>query len=102
MDAMVTARMPQGKKEVGNSILKELGTNPSQFINDVYDFIIKNRCLPFQDEQSQRTQDELEEACLFITSIPMLTPSRFASMTDDEIKQERLIARKLATKNDFA
>ena len=100
MDGMVTGRMPLGKKEAGNTILNELGTNPSQFINDAYDFVIKNRCLPFQNEQNHKKIDT-KEVLAFIESIPLTSSNRFALMTDDEIRQERLIARGTATKSDF-
>ena len=101
MDAMVTARMPQGKKEVGNTILQELGTNPSQFINDSYDYVIKTRQLPFQvDKDSGKTID-IKKALTFVKSIPRPSQSRFELMTDDEIKQERLIARGLMEKGDI-
>ena len=32
-DAMVTARMSQEKKEAGNRVLEQLGTNASQVVN---------------------------------------------------------------------
>jgi len=102
MDAMVTARMSEGKKEVGNAILHELGTNASQFINDSYDYVIKTRRLPFQDDQRKRKEVDMNEAILFIDSIPLPSASRFASMTDEEIKQERLIARGIASEGDFS
>jgi len=101
MDAMVTARMPQGKKEAGNSILHELGTNPSQFINDVYDYVIKTKTLPLQAQHDFRSSTTIMEAFEFVDSIPFTTSQRFATMTDDEIRQERLIARGIAKKGDF-
>jgi len=101
MDAMVTARMPQGKKEAGNTILSELGTNPSQFINDSYDYVIQTRQLPFKDKRVNRTQKEIQAAAAFTDSIPFPVAKRFVSMTDDEIRQERLIAQGLATRETF-
>jgi len=101
MDAMVTARMPQGKKEAGNTILYELGTNPSQFINDIYDYVITTRTLPFKNEPETIKAVDIKKALDFIESIPLPAPSRFATMTADEIRQERLIARGLATEADF-
>jgi len=98
MDSMVTARMPQGKKETGNSVLRELGTNPSQLINDVYDYVIKNKSLPFKNKQDTFEQIDIHEALTFIKSIPLPASNRFATMTDDEIKQERLNHRLLAEK----
>ena len=101
MDAMVTARMPQGKKEAGNAVLREMGTSPSQLINDIYDFVIRTRKLPSCDESERVGKRDIREALAFIDSIPLPPSNRFASMSDDEIRQERLIARGLAAKGDF-
>jgi len=101
MDAMVTARMAQGKKEAGNSILRELGTSPSQFINDIYDYVIKNRQLPFQSKSTGAGKHDIPAALAFIESIPLQSPNVFSTMSDAEIRQERLIVRGLAIKGDF-
>ena len=101
MDAMVTARMPQGKKEAGNLILAELGTNPSQFINDVYDYVIKTKHLPFPEKSLSLGGKDTCAAIAFVDSIPLQDAHGFEGMTDDGIRQERLIARGLATENDF-
>ena len=37
MDAMVTARMPQGKKEAATAVLKELGLTASQ-VQSIFTF----------------------------------------------------------------
>jgi len=93
--------MAPGKKEAGNSVLRELGTSPSQFINDIYDYVIKNRRLPFPSESATTKPHDIPAALAFIESIPLREPDRFSTMIDDEIRQERLIARGLATKEDF-
>ncbi len=48
---MVTARMSSEKKELGNRILAQLGTNASQTVNDLYDYVISNKRLPFSASQ---------------------------------------------------
>lgn len=105
-DAMVTGRMTREKKEEGNRILESLGTTPSKAINQLYDFVIEKKQLPFEEEKKRHEIDpeELAEARAWVRSFRRSQPtrSRFATMTDDEIKQERLIARGLATKEDFA
>lgn len=50
-DAMVTARMSQEKKEAGNRVLEQLGTNASQVVNRLYDYVLENKKLPFPEEQ---------------------------------------------------
>ena len=86
-DAMVTARMSQEKKEAGNRVL---------------DYVLENKKLPFPEEQGRRkyTQEEIAEAIAWVDSIPR--KDRFSTMTDDEIRRERLVSRGLATSKDFS
>ena len=53
-DAMVTARMSQEKKEAGNRVLEQLGTNASQAVNRLYDYVLEKRQLPFPEERERR------------------------------------------------
>ena len=101
-DAMVTARMSQEKKEAGNRVLEQLGTNASQVVNRLYDYVLENKKLPFPEEQWRRkyTQEEIAEAIAWVDSIPR--KDRFSTMTDDEIRRERLVSRGLATSKDFS
>ena len=101
-DAMVTARMSQEKKEAGNRVLEQLGTNASQVVNRLYDYVLENKKLPFPEEQGRRiyTQEEIAEAIAWVDSIPR--KDRFSTMTDDEIRRERLVSRGLATSKDFS
>ena len=101
-DAMVTARMSQEKKEAGNRVLEQLGTNASQVVNRLYDYVLENKKLPFPEEQGRLkyTQEEIAEAIAWVDSIPR--KDRFSTMTDDEIRRERLVSRGLATSKDFS
>lgn len=101
-DAMVTARMSQEKKEAGNRVLEQLGTNASQVVNRLYDYVLENKKLPFPEEQGRGkyTQEEIAEAIAWVDSIPR--KDRFSTMTDDEIRRERLVSRGLATSKDFS
>ena len=54
-DVMVTARMRPEKKERGNQVLEALGTNASQVINRLYDYVIEFQKLPFPDDRHQRS-----------------------------------------------
>lgn len=98
-DVMVTARMTQAKKREGNSILKELGLSASQAINQFYDYLIAHKETPFKEKQPQAEVEieakrlALRQALEFVESIPKT--SRFSTMTDDEIKRERLAAKGL-------
>ena len=46
------------------------------------------------------TQEEIAQAIAWVDSIPR--KDRFSNMSDHEIRQERLIARGLATRGDFS
>ena len=101
-DAMVTARMSAEKKEAGNRMLEQLGTNASQAVNRLYDYVLEKKQLPFPEQQWRRkyTQEEIAQAIAWVDSIPRR--DRFSTMTDDEIRRERLISRGLATSKDFS
>lgn len=98
-DAMVTGRMSPEKKEEGNRILASLGSNPSQAINQLYDFVIAKRALPFADKSAQRTysKEEIAEAVAWVKSLrgSAQLSGRFATMAVKEAKRERLIAKGL-------
>lgn len=100
-DAMVTARMSQEKKEAGNRMLEQLGTNASQAVNRLYDYVLEKKQLPFPEQQERRryTQEEIAQAIAWVDSIPR--KDRFSTMTDDEIRRERLVSRGLAVRGDF-
>ena len=75
-DAMVTARMSQEKKEAGNRMLEQLGTNASQAVNRLYDYVLENKKLPFPEEQGRRkyTQEEIADYRKFHAQNPDLYP----------------------------
>lgn len=91
MDAMVTARMPVGKKEAGAEVLESLGLTASQFINDMWDRLIAERANPLDSETERALCREmaLKEAEYWLEEIklPDVDP-RFKTMTDDEIRLE--------------
>ena len=72
MDAMVTARMPQGKKEAATAVLKELGLTASQVINELFDAIISTRSVPpmVASRQEKTPQQLYEEAEAWADSFP--------------------------------
>ena len=97
-DAMVTARMSSEKKEAGNRILEQMGTNASQAVNRLYDYVIEKRELPFPERKKRRryTQEEIAEAIAWVDGLSQKrTTGRFSDMTVKEAKRERLIAKGL-------
>ena len=89
MDSMVTARMSQGKKEDGNAILEQLGTNASNAINRFYDYIIERKELPFAILE-RLSPEEIRRRVALVDSIPLKAGNRFSIMSDEEIRRERL------------
>lgn len=98
-DGMVTGRMAAAKKEAGNRVLEELGLNASQAINQMYDFLIKERSLPFASQEGAALDAErIQEARVFVRSIPR--KNAFSSMTDDQIKQAKMSRYGLALQEE--
>ncbi len=90
MDAMVTGRMSQAKKELGNQLLKELGTNASQVINELYDYVISRRALPFSASEEGR-EARLRAAIAAVDAVPKVElDERFAAMDVRQARMERL------------
>ena len=102
-DAMVTARMSAEKKEAGNRMLEQLGTNASQAVNRLYDYVLEKKQLPFPEQQGRRkyTQEEIARAIAWVDSIPKKRASgRFSDMTIKGAKRDRLIAKGLMQSGD--
>ena len=91
-DAMVTARMPQAKKDAGNRVLSQIGSSASQFINSAYDYLIQHGASPFavEAEGSGVTRESIAEALERVEAMCLPASNRFATMSDDEIRRERL------------
>jgi antitoxin component of RelBE/YafQ-DinJ toxin-antitoxin module len=86
---MVTARMPQEKKSRCNAVLDQLGTNASNAINKLYDYVLAHHALPFEGKQELSSAEKARRIAL-VDSIPLAAGNRFSTMTDDEIRRERL------------
>ena len=91
-DAMVTARMPQAKKDAGGRMLNQLGSSASQFINSAYDYLIQHGSSPFEahEESCTPTAERIAQALTEVEGMCLPESNRFATMSDDEIRRERL------------
>ena len=92
-DAMVTARMPQAKKDAGNQVLGRIGCSASQFINSAYDYLIQHGQSPFDVDETSGgalSAQDIAQALAQIDEMCLPASNRFAAMTDDEIRRERL------------
>lgn len=96
-DAMVTARMPQSKKDAGGRILESLGTNASAAINGLYDYVISKRELPFgkEDTPAAPAKEDLVAALSWVDSIIEVEPGELSELSLKEAKRHKLIARGL-------
>ena len=93
-DAMVTARMSKAKKDAGNRVLEQLGYGASQFINSAYDYLIQHGASPFEHDKAQvdtPSSELIAQALAKIDDMCLPESNRFATMTDDDIRRERLM-----------
>lgn len=99
-DAMVTARMPQAKKEAGAKILAQTGSSASQFINSAYDYLIQHGASPFEAKPADAppSAELIKRALAQIEGMCLPAGNRFASMGDDEIRRERLARKGLGAR----
>lgn len=95
-EAMVTGRMPAEKKARGARILRRSGLNASQAINLLYDRIIEDgNADALTQGRASDNAATLQRAAQFVDSLSEKRTSRFDSMTDAEIRCERLRTRGL-------
>lgn len=98
-DAMVTGRMPIGKKAAGNAVLKDAGMNTSQAINRMYSKLIDERSAGFLDLEGSRPEDDRsrwEMAASFVDALAVRLDPKISAMTDTDAKMSRLRSRGLA------
>ena len=93
MDAMVTARMSAGKKEVGAAVLKELGVSASEAINQLYDYLISERRLPWDGAAADHADRNMvfAQAIAQVDAIPRIPAEPgFEDMTTHQAHLARL------------
>ena len=101
-DAMVTARMPQSKKDAGNEVLRQLGYTASQAINELYDRVLETRSWPLaRSEMGAVDSQRLAGALSFIDGISRVSADDFVDLDFDDAKRRRLIAKGRASEEDF-
>lgn len=89
-DVMVTGRMTAEKKAAGNRILEQLGLNPSQAINLLFDRLIADGDAEFLGVQRPAvTRKRLVDAYSFIESMTLPATHMFDGMTKGEIALAR-------------
>ena len=93
MDAMVTARMSATKKAAGNRALERLGSNASQAINELYDYLIDKNELPWENNGATIApiaKEELDSALSWVSGLGMSLSDEFAAMSTKEARLRRL------------
>ena len=101
--AMVTGRMSRAKKDAGGKVLEKLGTNASESINMLYDYVLEHGALPFASQQCEGVAPgKLQEAREYLESIPHLDPCEVDTLGPRELKRRRLVQRGVAQLEDFA
>ena len=96
-DAMVTARMPKSKKDAGSRILESLGVTASAAINELYDYVITNRELPFggDAERAVPSRQDIQEAMAWANDIARVDPGALSSLSLKEAKRHKLVSKGL-------
>ena len=97
-DAMVTARMTASKKTAGTRVLEDLGYNASQVINELFDRLIESGTLPWGTEERTTgnvSPERLQAALAWVDELASDIDERFSTMSDDQIRVERLRSRGL-------
>ena len=59
-DTLVSARMPQAKKERARGILTAIGATTSDLINSAFDYVVEKGQLPTATAAKQRNKEGLE------------------------------------------
>ena len=99
MDAMVTARMQAAKKEAGNRVLESLGTNASAAINELYDYVVSQKSLPWENNSVFKPQvsvERIQEALAWVDTLQIEISPEFANMSLKDAKKHRLFSRNSA------
>ena len=101
-DAMVTARMPQSKKDAGNEVLHKLGYTASQAINELYDRVLETQSWPLANAKMGAVDPRsLSEALSFVDGIARVGADDFVDIDLDEAKRRRLVEKGRAVEADF-
>lgn len=84
--------MSQAKKQAGSRVLQSLGMSASQAINELYDYLIAQRAMPFtKADDAPTVNGKLEDALRFVRSIPR--KNSFSDMNDEQIKRAKLASK---------
>lgn len=92
-DAMVTARMSATKKTAGNRVLESLGSNASQAINELYDYLAEHKRLPWERERglvNPVSPSQLRDALAWVDELALSVEPAYANMTIEEARRSRL------------
>ena len=57
---LVSARVPQAKKDASTGVLASLGVNTSDLINSAFDYLLERRELPTTAPSSRPSREELD------------------------------------------
>jgi addiction module RelB/DinJ family antitoxin len=89
MEAILTVRLDQSKKERGTAILKAKGMTPSAAVQQLFDHVVRTGDLPFESRHPL-SEDEVTRRMASFKALQLSTP---LNMTDEEIREARLRER---------
>ena len=97
MDPVVTARVPEGVRDRGVEVLKDIGSTTSELINAAFDYVIQAKELP-RFEQARRgeartlSKEQVEDLSEFMRAVKVDVPAAwddasFEDLLDDAMGQ---------------
>ncbi|GHT78955.1 hypothetical protein FACS1894104_2870 [Actinomycetota bacterium] len=89
MDSILTVRLDSEIKERAQTILKQMGTNPSAVVQRLFDYVVQKGSLPFEDD-GRPSPEEIEQRLVAFMQFHTLEP---LNLSDQEIRARRIEER---------
>ncbi|MEE8722712.1 MAG: type II toxin-antitoxin system RelB/DinJ family antitoxin [Eggerthellaceae bacterium] len=92
--AMVTARMTKSKKDEATRILKTLGVTPSDAINQLFSYVVREHRMPFEESRERGCEPdkhEVSEAFAFVSELSR--PDRMPGIIDEDGRERAAVQR---------
>ena len=100
MDPVVTARVPEGVRDRGNEVLKDIGSSVTELVNAAFDYVIRERHLPQSNGTASEsstlrrpTKKQIEQATAFMNAVKVDVPSQWANRSFEELLDEAMEER---------
>lgn len=89
MEAVLTVRLDRDVKERGTAVMGSCGHTPSSAVRALFEYAVKHESLPFKETSRLDAAD----VCARIAAFDACHTLEPLTMTDDEVREERLGSR---------